>query len=49
MLQGLIMIIKIMEAVGTTVDTQLIAAKEDAVRNADEIGEAAVVDVSTGI
>ena len=41
--------IKIMEAVGTTVDTQIIAAKEDVVRNAEWIGEAAVVAVSTGI
>ena len=38
-----------MEAVGTTVDTQIIAANEDAVRNTEEIGKAAVVDVSTWI
>ena len=39
MLQGLRTHINIIEAVGTTVATQLIAAKEDAVRNADEIGK----------
>ena len=38
-----------MEAVGTTVDTQMIAANEGMVQNAEEIGEAAVEDVSTGI
>ena len=38
-----------MEAVDTTVDTKIIAVKEDAVRNAEEIGEAAVGAVSTGI
>ena len=38
-----------MKAVGTTVDKTLIAAREDAVRNAEEIGEAAVEAVSTGI
>ena len=38
-----------MEAVGTTVDTQIIAAKEDIVRNAEKIGKAAEVAVSTGI
>ena len=38
-----------MEAVGTTVDTQIIAAKEDAVRNAEEIGVAAMEAVSTEI
>ena len=41
--------IKIMEAVGTTVDTWIIMAKEYTVQNAEEIGEAAVVAVSTGI
>ena len=49
MLQVLRMHIKIMEAVGTTVDTQIITAKEDAVRNADKIVEAVVEAVSTGI
>ena len=49
MLQGLRTHINIMEAVGTTVETQIIAAKEDAVRNAEVIGEAAVEAVSTGI
>ena len=45
MLQGLRMHIKIMEAVGTTVDMQIIVAKEYAVRNVEEIGEAAVAAV----
>ena len=49
MMQGLRTHIKIMEAVGTTVDTTLIAAREDAVRNAEEIGEATVEAVSKGI
>ena len=49
MLQVLIMHIKIMEAVGTTVDTQIIAAKENAVCNAEEIVKVDVVAVSTGI
>ena len=40
--------IKIMKAV-STVETKIIAAKEDAVRNADEIGEVTLVEVSTGI
>ena len=35
MLQGLRMQINIMETVGTTLDTQIIAAKEDVVRNAE--------------
>ena len=38
MLQGLRMHINIMEAVGNMVDTQIIASKEDAVRNIEEIG-----------
>ena len=37
---------KIMEAVGIT---KIIAANEDQVRNSEEIGEAAVEAVSTGI
>ena len=49
MLQGLRTHIKITEALGTTVDTQIIATKEDAVRNAEEIGKAAVTAVSKGI
>ena len=49
MLKGVRTYIKIIKVVGTTVDMKIIKAKEDAVRNADEIGEAAVVDVSTGI
>ena len=49
MLQGLILHIKIVEAMGSTVDTQIIKAKEDVVHNAEEIGEADVEDVSTGI
>ena len=49
MLQGLRIHIKIMEAVGTIVDTQIITTKEDVVRNAEEIGKAAMQDVSTGI
>ena len=49
MLQGLRKHINIVEAVGSTVDTQLVTAKEDAVRNAEEIGKAAVEAVSTGI
>ena len=49
MLQGLRIHIKIMEAVGTTVDTKIVAAKEDEVRNAEEIGKAAVEATSTGI
>ena len=40
-MQGLRTHIKIMEAVGTTVDTQVIAANEGVVQNAEEIGEAA--------
>ena len=38
-----------METVGNTADTQIIVAKEDAVRNVEEIGETAVVAVSTVI
>ena len=38
MLQGFIIHIKIMEAVSKTVDTQIIASKEEAVRHAEEIG-----------
>ena len=49
MLQSFRTRIKIMKAGGTTVDTKIIAAKEDAVRNAEVIGEAAVEAVSTGI
>ena len=41
--------INIMDSMGTTVDTHIIVAKEDSVRNAEEIDEAAVVAVSTGI
>ena len=43
MLQHHRMPIKTTEAVDTTVDTSIIAAKEDAVRNAEEIGEVAEV------
>ena len=35
MLQGLRIHIKIMEYMGTTVDTHIIVAKEDTVRNAE--------------
>ena len=49
MLQGLRIHIKIMEAMGTTLDTKNISAKEEAVSNAEEISKAAVVAVSTGI
>ena len=49
MLQCLRINIKIMEAVDTTVDTQIIASGEDRVSNADEVGEAAAVAVSTVI
>ena len=38
-----------MDSVGTTVDTQLISAKEDAVKNSEGIGEADMEAVSTGI
>ena len=48
-LQGLRTHIKITEAVGTTVDTQIIAAKENAVCNAGKNFEAAVEAMSTGI
>ena len=40
---------KIMEAMGTTVDTKAIVANKDVVPNVEEIDEAAVVTVSTGI
>ena len=49
MLQGLIIYIKIMEAVSTVVDMKIITAKEGAVCNAEENNEAAVVVMSTGI
>ena len=49
MLQGLRMHIKTMEAIDITVDTQIIAAKEDAVGKAVEIGKAAVEAVLTWI
>ena len=48
-LQGLRMHKKIMEAVVTTVDTKAIVANKDVVPNVEEIDEAAVVTVSTGI
>ena len=48
-LQGLRIHTNIMEAVSTTVETQIIAAKEDEVHSVEEIGKADVVDVSTGI
>ena len=43
MLQNPSIFIKAMEAVDTTVGTPIIAAKEDAVLNAGEIGEVAKV------
>ena len=49
MLQGLIIHINIMEAVGITLDTQTIVAREGAVRNTDKIGKADEVYLSTGI
>ena len=49
MLQGLRTHIKSMEAVGYTLETKIIVDKEDAVRNAEEIGEATVEAVSKGI
>ena len=41
--------IKIMEAVDTTVYTPIIADEEDAVRKAEEFGEADMVSMSTVI
>ena len=35
--------INIMKAVGTTAENKIIAAKEDAVSNVEEIGESSVV------
>ena len=49
MMQVLKTHIKIMEAMDTTADTQIILAKEDAVRNAEKFGEAYVESVSTVI
>ena len=49
MLQWLRIHIKIMEAVDTTVEKPNIAAEKDAVHNAEEIGGAVVVTVSTMI
>ena len=43
------MIIKTMEAVGTTVDIQIIVAEEDAVHNAEEIGKVDEIFVATVI
>ena len=48
-MQGLRTQINIFEAVGTTVDKKILAAKEDAVRNAEKIGEASVEAVSIDI
>ena len=46
MLQGLRTNIKIMEVMGTTVYTQIISSKEDAVCNTEEIREASVEAVT---
>ena len=43
------MIIKTMEAVDTTAATPIVAAKEDAVSNEEEIGEMAKVSKATVI
>ena len=49
MLYGIIMHINIMDSAGAMVDTQIIAAKEDTIRNVEEIGKEAPVAASTGI
>ena len=49
MLQRIRTYIKIMKSVGTTVDMPIILAKEDVVRNAEEIGKTDVEAVSSGI
>ena len=49
MLQGLRTHINIVKDMGTRVYMQIIVSKEDVVRNAEDIGEAAVEAMSIGI